>query len=133
MLPWNDLPATEAILARHADELAAVICEPIPCVPQGGEPPVAGFLTGLRELTEQLGLVLIFDEVVTGLRMREGSAAAHFGITPDLMTLGKVAGGGLPIGVYGGPERRLSTPSSGQTPTLPARSSSRGRSPGRRW
>jgi glutamate-1-semialdehyde 2,1-aminomutase len=102
VLPWNNLEAVERILSDYADEIAAVICEPVPCVPLGGTPPQEGLLHALRELTQRIGALLIFDEVVTGLRMREGSASAHFGITPDLITLGKVAGGGLPIGVYGG-------------------------------
>ena len=102
VLPWNDIEAVEQILSARVDEVAALICEPVPCVPQGGEPPEEGFLQAIRELTERLGILLIFDEVVTGLRMREGSAAAHFGVAPDLITLGKVAGGGLPIGVFGG-------------------------------
>ncbi len=102
ILPWNDIEVVEQILTDRVDDIAALICEPIPCVPQGGEPPEEGFLQAVRELTERLGILLIFDEVVTGLRMREGSAAAHFGIAPDLMTLGKVAGGGLPVGVFGG-------------------------------
>jgi glutamate-1-semialdehyde 2,1-aminomutase len=102
VLPWNDIEAVEQILSARAGEIAALICEPVPCVPQGGEPPQEGFLPALRELTERLGILLIFDEVVTGLRMREGSASAYFGVAPDLITLGKVAGGGLPVGVYGG-------------------------------
>ena len=132
ILPWNDIEVVEQILTDRVDDIAALICEPIPCVPQGGEPPEEGFLQAVRELTERLGILLIFDEVVTGLRMREGSAAAHFGIAPDLMTLGKVAGGGLPVGVFGGGPMSCA-PSSVPMPTRIARCSSPGHSQAHRW
>ena len=109
ILPWNDLDAVDEILSPLAGEVAALICEPVPCVPQEGQPPQEGFLEAVRALTDRLGVLLIFDEVVTGLRMREGSASAHFGVSPDLVTLGKVAGGGLPVGVYGGSTEIMET------------------------
>jgi len=96
--PFNDLPATEDLIRRHAHELAAVIVEPIHrCLP-----PKPGFLQGLRDLTRRHGIVLIFDEVVTGFRLAPGGAAAWFGVQPDLAAYGKALGGGFPIGAFGG-------------------------------
>ena len=98
--PFNDLPATEALIRHHAHELAAVIVEPVHrCLA-----PRPGFLEGLRELTRRHGIVLIFDEVVTGFRLAPGGAAEYFGVRPDLAAYGKALGGGFPIGAYGGSE-----------------------------
>ncbi len=99
ILPFNDLEATERILRKHAKELAAVILEPI----QGGFiPATQAFMDGLREVTEDLGIVLIYDEVKTGFRVSLGGAQSLYGIKPDLTALGKVLGGGFPIGAVGG-------------------------------
>ncbi|HLR79458.1 MAG TPA: aminotransferase class III-fold pyridoxal phosphate-dependent enzyme [Bacillota bacterium] len=99
VLPFNDLEATEAILRTHADELAAVILEPV----QGGFIPATNeFMRGLRSLTEELNIVLIFDEVKTGFRVHLGGAQSVYNIKPDLTALGKVLGGGFPVGAVGG-------------------------------
>ncbi len=99
VLPFNDLDQTGAILQEHRDELAAVIIEPV----QGGFlPPNVEFLKGLRELTQRLGILLIFDEVKTGFRVGLSGAQGLYGVTPDLTALGKVLGGGFPIGAVGG-------------------------------
>ena len=99
--PYNDLEAVERIFAEQGDEIAAVIVEPV-AGNMGLVVPVAGFLEGLRELTTRHGAVLVFDEVMTGFRVHPGGAQGLYGITPDLTTLGKVIGGGLPVGAYGG-------------------------------
>lgn len=99
VLPFNDLQATEAILRKHASELAAVILEPV----QGGFIPAEqSFIDGLKRLTDELNIVLIFDEVKTGFRVALGGAQSIYNIKPDLTTLGKVLGGGLPVGAVGG-------------------------------
>lgn len=96
--PFNDLADTERILATHAGELAAVIVEPVHrCLA-----PVPGFLAGLRAVTQRLGIVLIFDEVVTGFRLALGGAQEYFGVVPDLAAFGKALGGGFPLGAYAG-------------------------------
>lgn len=96
--PYNDLATTEKILAEHADNLAAVIVEPLHrCLV-----PSAGFLEGLRAATRRHGIVLIFDEVVTGFRLALGGAREYYGVEPDLVAYGKALGGGFPIGAYGG-------------------------------
>lgn len=96
--PYNDLAATERILAEHAAELAAVIVEPFHrCLS-----PQPGFLEGLREITRRLGIVLVFDEVVTGFRLALGGAQQYYGVVPDLVAYGKALGGGFPIGAYAG-------------------------------
>ena len=99
--PYNDLGAVEKLFAEHAGEIAAVIVEPV-AGNMGLVLPLDGFLEGLRELTAAEGSLLIFDEVMTGFRVHPGGAQAQYGITPDLTTLGKVIGGGLPVGAYGG-------------------------------
>ncbi len=99
--PFNDLDAVSEIFDRHGPEIAAVIVEPV-AGNMGLVPPVAGYLEGLRQLTERAGALLIFDEVMTGFRVAWGGAQSLFGVEPDLTTLGKVIGGGLPIGAYGG-------------------------------
>jgi glutamate-1-semialdehyde 2,1-aminomutase len=99
--PYNDLVAVEALYAQFPGEIAAVILEPV-AGNMGVVPPAEGFLPGLRRLTEAHGSLLIFDEVMTGFRVALGGAQALYGIDPDLTTLGKVIGGGLPVGAYGG-------------------------------
>ena len=98
---YNDLASVEAIFAAHPDSVAAVIVEPV-AANNGVILPAPGFLSGLRELTTRHGALLIFDEVITGFRLALGGAQAYYGVTPDLTTLGKIVGGGLPAAVYGG-------------------------------
>lgn len=101
VLPFNDLEATEAILRTHQDELAAVILEPV----QGGFIPAEKeFIKGLRKITTELNMLLIFDEVKTGYRISLGGAQKAYNVIPDLTALGKVLGGGFPIGAVGGRE-----------------------------
>ena len=100
-VPYNSLEAVRAAFAAHGSEIAAVIVEPI-AANMGVIPPAAGFLDGLREITRRHGALLIFDEVVSGFRYGPNGAQGAFGITPDLTTLGKVVGGGLPLAAYGG-------------------------------
>jgi glutamate-1-semialdehyde 2,1-aminomutase len=97
--PFNDLEAVELLFAEH--EIAAVIVEPI-AGNMGLVVPLEGFLEGLRALTSEHGALLVFDEVMTGFRVHPGGAQGMYGIEPDLTTLGKVIGGGLPVGAYGG-------------------------------
>ncbi|HWP37021.1 MAG TPA: glutamate-1-semialdehyde 2,1-aminomutase [Gemmatimonadales bacterium] len=99
--PFNNLAAVERLFAEHRSRIAAVIVEPV-AGNMGVVPPAPGFLEGLRALTSRDGSVLIFDEVMTGFRVHPGGAQALFGVTPDLTALGKVIGGGLPVGAYGG-------------------------------
>ncbi len=99
--PYNDLSAVESLFAQYPNDIAAVIVEPV-AGNMGLVPPVPGFLEGLRQLTERYGSVLIFDEVMTGFRVHPGGAQALYGVRPDLTCLGKVIGGGLPVGAYGG-------------------------------
>ena len=100
-LPYNDLEAARALFAEQGHELAALIIEPVAgnmnCIP-----PMEGYLRSLRELCTKSGTVLIFDEVMTGFRVALGGAQAHYGVTPDLTTFGKIIGGGMPVGAYGG-------------------------------
>ncbi len=98
---YNDLPGLEAIFAEHEGEIAAVIMEPV-AGNMGVLPPAAGFLEQVREITREKGALLIFDEGITGFRLGYHSAAGYFGVEPDMMTLGKIIGGGLPVGAYGG-------------------------------
>ena len=98
---YNDLASVEAIFAAHPDSVAAVVVEPV-AANNGVIPPAPGFLAGLRELTTRHGALLVFDEVITGFRLALGGAQAYYGVTPDLSTLGKIVGGGLPAAVYGG-------------------------------
>jgi glutamate-1-semialdehyde 2,1-aminomutase len=100
VLPWNDADACEEILGKEADSVAAVIVDPYLCN-AGLVPPVDGFLQRLREVTERHGILLIFDEVIS-FRVAFGGAQERLGIRPDLTTLGKIIGGGLPIGAFGG-------------------------------
>jgi glutamate-1-semialdehyde 2,1-aminomutase len=98
---YNDLESVKALFQGYPGEIAAVIVEPV-AGNMGVVPPVEGFLSGLRQLTSENGSLLIFDEVMTGFRVHPGGAQALYGIQPDLTTLGKVIGGGLPVGAYGG-------------------------------
>ena len=100
-LPFNDLDAVRRAFDAWSGEIAAVILEPV-TGNMGCVPPVGGYLDGLREITAAAGSLLIFDEVMTGFRVALGGAQARYGVTPDLTTLGKVIGGGLPIGALGG-------------------------------
>ncbi|MEH2440543.1 glutamate-1-semialdehyde 2,1-aminomutase [Nostoc sp.] len=99
--PYNDLESVKALFEENRDEIAGVILEPV-VGNAGFIAPDAGFLEGLRELTHEYGALLVFDEVMTGFRIAYGGAQEKFGVTPDLTTLGKVIGGGLPVGAYGG-------------------------------
>ena len=98
---YNDLPSVAALFDAHPGEIAAVIVEPV-SGNMGCVPPVEGFLEGLQSLCRDRGALLIFDEVMTGFRVARGGAQERYGITPDVTTLGKVIGGGLPVGAYGG-------------------------------
>lgn len=98
---YNDLESVRALLQAFPGEIAAVIVEPV-AGNMGVIAPVEGFLAGLRQLTEENGALLIFDEVMTGFRVHPGGAQTLYGVHPDLTTLGKVIGGGLPVGAYGG-------------------------------
>src|SRR5699024_3225918 len=100
-VPYNDLDSVRAAFDQYGDSIAGVIAEPV-SGNMGVVPPVEGFLQGLREITEEYGSLLIFDEVMTGFRVGYHSAQGYFDVTPDLTTLGKVIGGGLPVGAYGG-------------------------------
>ena len=100
-LPYNNLHEVETLFARHPGEVACIILEPV--VGNAGTIlPEPGFLEGLREITRREGALLIFDEVMTGFRLALGGAQQIYGITPDLTTLGKIIGGGLPVGAFGG-------------------------------
>jgi glutamate-1-semialdehyde 2,1-aminomutase len=101
VLPYNDPFAVTAAFAAHAGSIAAVIVEPV-IANAGVIPPATGFLEHLRETTRTAGAILVFDEVITGFRLAHGGAQERFGIRPDLTTLGKIIGGGMPIGAYGG-------------------------------
>ncbi|SDS58942.1 glutamate-1-semialdehyde 2,1-aminomutase [Halopseudomonas litoralis] len=100
-LPYNDIAAVRESLSRVGKDIACIIVEPVAgnmnCVP-----PVPGFLEGLREVCDEHGVVLIFDEVMTGFRVSLGGAQAYYGVTPDLSTFGKIVGGGMPVGAFGG-------------------------------
>ena len=100
-VPFNDLDAAEKMFAEHGDKIAAMIVEPV-CGNMGAVPPLDGYLRGLRILTEKYGALLVFDEVMTGFRLSRGGAQELFGVTPDMTTLGKIIGGGLPVGAFGG-------------------------------
>ncbi len=98
---FNNLPQLTELFRQHGDDIACIIVEPVAgnmnCIP-----PQPGFLEGLRALCDQYGAVLIFDEVMTGFRVALGGAQAYYGVTPDLTTLGKIIGGGMPVGAFGG-------------------------------
>jgi glutamate-1-semialdehyde 2,1-aminomutase len=100
-LPYNDLAAAQTLFAEHGADIAGLIIEPVAgnmnCIP-----PKDGYLQGLRDLCTRHGVLLIFDEVMTGFRVALGGAQAHYGVKPDLTTFGKIIGGGMPVGAYGG-------------------------------
>ena len=98
---FNDVASVRSVIQENHQDLAAVIVEPV-CGNMGVIPPEPGFLEALRELTRQYGVVLIFDEVITGFRVARGGAQERYGVTPDLTCLGKILGGGLPVGAFGG-------------------------------
>ncbi len=100
-VPFNDAPAVAAVFDRYPGRIACVIVEPV-AGNMGCIPPLPGFLQSLRDITAQHDAVLIFDEVMTGFRVARGGAQARYGVTPDLTTLGKIIGGGLPVGAFGG-------------------------------
>ncbi len=99
--PYNNLAAVEQLFTSYPGEIAAVIVEPV-AANMGVVPPKEGYLRGLRDVTSKNGALLIFDEVITGFRVGYGGAQGLYGITPDLTCLGKIIGGGLPVGAYGG-------------------------------
>ena len=101
VLPYNDREAVTAAFAAHAGEIAAVIVEPV-VANAGVIPPRPGYIEHLRAVTQANGALLVFDEVITGFRLGRGGAQSRFGVTADLTTLGKIIGGGMPIGAYGG-------------------------------
>ncbi len=100
-IPFNDPEALKTTIEANADEIACLILEPI-MGNMGIIPPREGYLNELREITEQHGIVLIFDEVITGFRVAYGGAQSYYNVTPDMTCLGKIIGGGLPVGAYGG-------------------------------
>lgn len=101
VIPYNGLPEAERLFVDHGKEIAAIIVEPV-AANMGVVPPQPGFLEGLRRLTKKSGALLIFDEVITGFRVAYGGAQALYKVSPDLTCLGKIIGGGLPVGAYGG-------------------------------
>jgi glutamate-1-semialdehyde 2,1-aminomutase len=101
VLPYNDLGAVERLFEERGDEIAAVILEPV-VGNMGCVPPTEGYLEGLREITRAYGTVLIFDEVMTGFRLARGGAQERYGVVPDMTCLGKIIGGGLSVGAFGG-------------------------------
>jgi glutamate-1-semialdehyde 2,1-aminomutase len=107
VLPYNDAKAVRELFEKEGDKIAAVIVEPV-AGNMGVVPPEMGFLQTLRDETQKHGVLLIFDEVITGFRLSLGGAQGLFGIKPDLTTLGKVVGGGMPVGAYAGKEEIMS-------------------------
>jgi glutamate-1-semialdehyde 2,1-aminomutase len=103
VVPFNDTDSVESLFRNHGDTIAAVIVEPI-CGNMGVIPPQPEFLPALREITERHGALLIFDEVITGFRVAPGGAQELYGIFPDLICVGKILGGGLPLAAFGGTE-----------------------------
>jgi glutamate-1-semialdehyde 2,1-aminomutase len=103
---FNDLDSVDVLLQAHRGSVAAIIVEPV-CGNTGCIPPEPGFLEGLRERCSEDGVLLLFDEVMTGFRLGRGGAAARFGVTPDLYTFGKVLGGGFPLAAFGGRKEHL--------------------------
>lgn len=111
LAPYNDLASVHRVFSEYGDQIAAVVVEPV-AGNMGLVPPIEGFLAGLREITQRFGTLLVFDEVITGFRVGWQGAQGKYGVTPDLTCLGKIIGGGLPVGAYGGAERlmRLMSP-----------------------
>jgi glutamate-1-semialdehyde 2,1-aminomutase len=106
LAPYNDLSVTEKIFAKHKEHIACFLVEPV-AGNMGVVAPVDGYLAGLRRLCDEAGALLIFDEVMTGFRVGWGGAQVRYGIKPDLTCLGKVIGGGLPVGAYGGSRKLM--------------------------
>ena len=100
-VPYNDLDSLKLAFEKYGDDIAGVIVEPV-AGNMGVVPPVNGFLQGLRDITNEYGALLIFDEVMTGFRVGYNCGQGYFGVTPDLTCIGKVIGGGLPVGAFGG-------------------------------
>jgi len=100
-LPYNDIRAVTHVMKEVGDEVACIVLEPV-AGNMGVIPPKPGYLQGLRDICDQFGALLLFDEVITGFRVAYGGAQELYGVTPDLTTLGKIIGGGLPVGAYGG-------------------------------
>jgi glutamate-1-semialdehyde 2,1-aminomutase len=100
-VPYNDLEAVRQVFRQYPESIAALIIEPI-AGNMGCVPPLDGYLAGLREITREHGSLLVFDEVISGFRAGYGGAQGLYGVSPDLTTLGKIVGGGLPLGAYGG-------------------------------
>ena len=103
---YNNLPSVRALLEAHRGQVAAIIVEPV-AANMGVVPPQPGFLQGLRALCDEFGALLIFDEVITGFRLAPGGAQQYFGVRADLVTYGKIIGGGMPVGAYGGSRKLL--------------------------
>ena len=101
LAPYNDLSSVKKIIEDNPNQIAAIILEPV-AGNMGCIPPKKGFLEGLRSLCNEHDIVLIFDEVMTGFRLSKGGASEYYGVTPDMVTLGKIIGGGLPVGAFGG-------------------------------
>lgn len=101
LAPYNDLKAVEKIILENKDQVAAIILEPV-AGNMGCIPPVEGFLEGLRKLCTENGIVLIFDEVMCGFRIAKGGTTEFYGVMPDMVTMGKIIGGGMPVGAFGG-------------------------------
>lgn len=101
LAPYNDLSAVKKIIEDNPNQIAAIILEPV-AGNMGCIPPKKGFLEGLRSLCNEHDIVLIFDEVMTGFRLSKGGASEYYGVNPDMVTLGKIIGGGLPVGAFGG-------------------------------
>src|SRR5207247_3930676 len=99
--PYNDLRAVEEVVSVHGRDLAAIIVEPV-AGNMGCVLPASGYLEGLHDIARRAGALLVFDEVITGFRLGLGGAQAQYRVTPDLTCLGKIIGGGLPVGAYGG-------------------------------
>lgn len=106
--PYNDLTAIETLFNQHGDDIAGIILEPV-AGNMGCVPPLEGYLAGLRQLCSQYNALLIFDEVMTGFRVARGGAQEYYGVMPDLTALGKVIGGGLPVGAYAGRREIMQT------------------------
>ncbi|WP_027180266.1 glutamate-1-semialdehyde 2,1-aminomutase [Maridesulfovibrio bastinii] len=106
LAPYNDLGAVKAVFEKHGSDIAAIIVEPV-AGNMGLVLPGEGFLQGLRDICDEYGALLIFDEVISGFRVCLGGAQKRFGITPDLTTMGKIIGGGFPVGCYGGKRKYM--------------------------
>ncbi len=122
VVPYNDADAVAELFAKFPGEIAAIIVEPV-AGNMGCVPPKPGYLEQLRTLTEAAGALLIFDEVMTGFRVAKGGAQERFGITPDITCLGKIVGGGMPVGAYGARREIMQPRSPRSGPSIkPARS-----------